>query len=127
MFTPSRLCRCQAFSVSSGRTRWRVERVALDLYDVGLWRSEVGTLEHLRSLGTDLLLRPLCSLRGLQLGLSLVDAPLWGKCPLVRWKVEEAFDVVTIPEEELKILRRVLDVDEVVHEVTGSAWLEIPR
>ena len=124
MVAPRRLCGCHALSVGSGCAGWCVERVVLDLHDVGPWRSKVGAFEHFCSFGTDLLLQPLQSLSRLQLSFSLLNAPFWGKCSLVGWKVEEAFDVVTIPEEELEILCRVLDVDEIVHEVAGGAWLD---
>lgn len=40
-------------------------------------------------------------------------------------KLGEASSIVSIPEEELKVLCGVFDVDEVVHEVTGGAWLRM--
>ena len=124
MITPGGLSRCHTLLVPHWCTGRCVERVAFDLQDMGARRSKVSSLKNLCSLGTDQWLRPLGSLSGLHLCFSFLNAPFWSKSSLIGWKVGEAFDIVTVPEEELEIFCRVLDVDEIVHKVAGGARLQ---
>ena len=62
--------------------------------------------------------------RGL-LGFSFefLHAPFWREGFFTGREFGETLAVVLIPEVELEVFGGVLDVDEVVHEVSGCAWL----
>lgn len=121
--TPSSLRWDHAVPLCIGRPRRRIEWIALDLHYAGLGWCEVGALEDsggLRADGfgpEDVGLACQCFCFGL-----LFD-PDGCKSPLVCWHCFEAFDIVTVPEEELEILCSVFDVDKVVHEVSGGTGL----
>lgn len=103
---------------------WCTERVAFYLDHACNRRSEICVFEYSCSLSTDLLLWPWCSLSCLCIHLCLFFGPFWGKSTLVRWKLVETLQVVSVPKVELEVLGGVFNVDEVVHEVACCAWLE---
>ena len=87
-------------------------------------RREVGALEDRSGLRADLLHAHVVHLRRRCLRFGLRDDPFGSECTFTLREHRETFGVTMIPEEELEVFGRVLDVDEVVHEIPGGTWLD---
>ena len=87
-------------------------------------RREVGALEDRSGLRADLLHCHVVHLRIHRVRFGLCDGPFGSESTFSVRECQETFDVVTVPEKELKVFGGVLDVDEVVHEISGGTWLD---
>lgn len=99
-----------------------MERVSpfVDLTAVAIL--EAGALEDGIGFGVGMLRPALLGCRSC-LRFSLLSRPFGRQCAFAVGEVVEASAIVVEPKEELQVLGGVLDVLEVVHEVTDSAWL----
>jgi hypothetical protein len=107
--------------VEAGRgTRWSVERVASSFLGFGKAAlcSKISALENGCGFSAE------DSWAGLDvIAVAAVAGPFGRQDPIAFWQGIEAPDIVTVPEEELQVLGRQLNVLEEVHKVADSAGL----
>lgn len=101
-----------------------MERITLLVHSASVAIVEAGTLEDRG--GVDIgLVRPSVLSCGSRLSLCLSSSPFGRQDALAFGEIVESSVVVMEPEEELQVLGRMLNVLEVVHEVTNGAWLAV--
>jgi hypothetical protein len=116
VLTPANSGRCDAFPIiatwGAGRSVEGVVAVLLDW----LGGLEVSALQHIGSIDRNFL--GLLLIESLLLCSCLFGSPLRGELLFMLWHLEEAFEIVLVPQEELQILSIVLNVLEKVHELS---------
>jgi hypothetical protein len=107
---------CNTFTIVAAGGAWRsVEGIVAILLDWPGWL-KVSALQHIGSVDRDFL--RLLLVESLLLCRCLFGGPLRCHLLLMLGHLEEAFEIVLVPQEELQILSIVLDVLEKVHELS---------